>query len=367
MPPKRRQISIETKLKIVRRWRSGESLNSVSNLTGYDRRCLRNWVKNESKLVATVKKQARKRLSGAGVKPFFPEIEEHLLNWFRSERTEKRQVSYELIREEAKEISISLGLDAVNFPCSNKWIQNFCRRNNIGNRKVTHRGQEDNRSPSEVRNIVSEYLTVASHKIAGISEECIFNMDETPCYFDMASDHSLHFRGERNIDGVDTGHRKSRFTVILCISAHGKIIKPLIIFKGLKKVPQVPPRKDVVLTVSKGGSTNMSVMEKWIQTCFASRGHYLSSTKSILFMDCFGTHKKEEILSSLKRVCNTEAIFIPPRTTHFLQPLDVCVNASFKAALKSKWQSWLRTGPKLYTVSAKATGNVRATQSLSTW
>ncbi len=68
-------------------------------------------------------------------------------------------------------------------------------------------------------------------------------MDETPCYFDMASDKTLHFKGDKNVEGVDTGNQKSRFTVVLCSSASGFFVKSMIIFKGLKKVPKNDNKK----------------------------------------------------------------------------------------------------------------------------
>ena len=52
-----------------------------------------------------------------------------------------------------------------------------------------------------------------------------YNMDEMACYFDMALDQTLHFKGNKNVDAIDTGHRKLRFTVtfvLLCRWTNGK-------------------------------------------------------------------------------------------------------------------------------------------------
>ena len=65
-------------------------------------------------------------------------------------------------------------------------------------------------------------------------------MDEVPCYIDMARDTTLAFSGSKNVDGADTGYRKHRYTVCLPATASGKMLKPMIIFRGLKRAPKVP-------------------------------------------------------------------------------------------------------------------------------
>ena len=74
-------------------------------------------------------------------------------------------------------------------------------------------------------------------------------MDETPCYLDMSSNKTLHFKREKNVEGADSGHSKTRFTVVLTVAMSGKVPKTVIILKGLKKVPKVPVPKGIVLAV----------------------------------------------------------------------------------------------------------------------
>ena len=174
----------------------------------------------------------------------------------------------------------------------------------------------------------------------------IYNMDETPCYFDMASDQTLHFKGDKNVDGIDTDHRKSRFTVTLCCCADARMVKTLIVFKGLKNVPKLNLPVDVEVTVSMGGSMNTCLLPKWIRSCFTQRGPFLAHTPLILYMDSYGSHIKEEVSESLRSHCATKVLVIPPKMTSVLQPLDVSLNSSFKAALRRGWLDWLINGPK---------------------
>ena len=119
----------------------------------------------------------------------------------------------------------------------------------------------------------------------------------------------------------------------------------------MPKIDNLPP--NIEITVSDGGSMNADVIRKWITSCFSVHGNYFASTKSLLLWDSYGTHTRSDTVELLKQKCNTVAVVIPPRTTSYLQPLDVSVNFPFKNALRSAWLEWLQNGPK--DVTAKVT------------
>ena len=61
--------------------------------------------------------------------------------------------------------------------------------------------------------------------------------------------------------------------------------------------------------------------------------------KSILFLDNTSMHLKDEIQSELINkdiICN----YIPKGITCVMQPLDVCVNKSFKDSLRKKYMDY---------------------------
>ena len=64
-------------------------------------------------------------------------------------------------------------------------------------------------------------------------------MDETPVYFDMSGGFTLTTKGSKDVLQKTTGHDKLRFTVVLCVSASGKELPPMIIFKNLKAAPKL--------------------------------------------------------------------------------------------------------------------------------
>lgn len=296
-------------------------------------------------------------------------MEKRLYQWFYKQRTgyeykdpnasndiegqdapePTNSVSYRNLREEARKIADELGISSEEFLISDKWIFGFCKRHHLGTRRYTHRGQADKRSMKESATAVIKHLEDLPVHTGGFDQDKIFNMDETPCFFDMAGDSTIHFKGEKNVDGVDTGHRKSRFTTVIAASASGRMLKALIILKGLKKTPELKLPKNIIVTVAPKGSMNSELMQSWLKSCFSSRGPYFAQTKSLLLMDSYGSHRKPEVINTLKSKYNTTTVFIPPKTTHILQPMDVAVNSPFKAALRGCWENWFRNGEKVYT------------------
>ena len=132
--------------------------------------------------------------------------------------------------------------------------------------------QGDNKDPAERKEIVKSHLSGVEQLTQNLNATHIFNMDETPVYIDMVSNCTLDFKGNKNVDGVTTGHEKCRFTVALTISAAGNFLKTYVIFKGLKNVPKcnVPP--NMVINVSKGSSMKEELMLDYCRRVLRARG-----------------------------------------------------------------------------------------------
>jgi hypothetical protein len=114
---------------------------------------------------------------------------------------------------------------------------------------------------------------------ADFNADMIFNMDETPVYIDMLSSSTLSFAGEKTTEANGTGNDKTRFTVVLTVSAAGKILKTMG-FLRLKKVPKVKVPEDIFLTVSMKGSMKEELMKEWIGKCYNWRGPFFQLQSS---------------------------------------------------------------------------------------
>uniref|UniRef100_A0A914WZJ4 DDE-1 domain-containing protein n=1 Tax=Plectus sambesii TaxID=2011161 RepID=A0A914WZJ4_9BILA len=290
-------------------------------------------------------------LPGAGRKPLYPEIDKALLDYFRAERSRGHSVTYTVLRAFVN--SPSLGVDKhPDFKVSDKYLFCWTKRNNISSRRITHHGQIDLRTKADVKAVLTEYFKELRQRTAGIPANRVIQMDETPCYFDMTRDSTLSFRGSKNVDGADTGYRKQRYTVCLAISLDGRLLKTMVIFRGLKKIPSVTvPNSKIVIAVSKSGSMDSSLAKFWMDNVFAQRGPYFATTPSVLLWDCHRSHKRDDVVKHLKNKYKSKMVLIPAKMTYMAQPLDVSINAPFKSALKNEWAAWLRDTPPLYTPS----------------
>jgi 4-hydroxybenzoate polyprenyltransferase len=128
-------------------------------------------------------------------------------------------------------------------------------------------------------------------------------------------------------------------SIIECISAEGKHIKPGAIFSGAMlwtdSTPDQPPLW--IYTSSKSGFTNKHLMTSWFKQAFlveANVDH--PSDWRLLIMDGHGSHDSDEF----RQLCSTnrvQPVYLPNNTSHELQPLDVgCCFSPLKIRYRRK-------------------------------
>ncbi|CAF1347187.1 unnamed protein product, partial [Rotaria sordida] len=88
---KRRQWSVQEKLKIISELNKGVSLHALELRYKCTRKMIRDWKNSENKLIKLVKDQGgkgkkRKRLDGAGAKLNYADLDDRLIRWYRSKR-----------------------------------------------------------------------------------------------------------------------------------------------------------------------------------------------------------------------------------------------------------------------------------------
>ena len=181
----------------------------------------------------------------------------------------------------------------------------------------------------------------------GLGRCNIFNMDESPIFFNMVPKKTIAKRGKKTILIKTQSQEKVRISIILTISADGDKLKPLIIFKGktgglieknLSKNSYVISNKCVICVNQNAWATD-SIIKVWFNNIwleYLRKAENLCENVGYIILDRATSHQTPEILDTFKTQ-DKFVTFIPPGLTRFIQPLDVVVNKPFKDHLRKKY------------------------------
>jgi len=140
---------------------------------------------------------AKKRAMGGGAKPILPQTKEEEL----------------LVRSKAREI-----WPVEKFKATHCWYKRFEKRQKLTTRTQTF------------WQVIIQLRTTYN-----IDPERIYNMDETPVNFDNVPKRIVDLRGIKRPVVFTTGSEKKRCTVVLACRADGRLLPPMVIFKGKKQ------------------------------------------------------------------------------------------------------------------------------------
>jgi len=173
--------------------------------------------------------------------------------------------------------------------------------------------------------------------------EYIFNMDETG--YALGATQSTRVlavveRGEKGGKAWKSASGKQEWvTTIECVSASGKALAPLVIFRAtgnfqLGWLPRgVEAVKDWSWSTSRTGWTNDFLAYKWLAEVFQPQTLPSSpNQRRLLIVDGHGSHVKAPFIA----FCMKNAIdlmVLPSHSSHITQPLDVGIFAPLKAAM----------------------------------
>ena len=161
----------------------------------------------------------------------------------------------------------------------------------------------------------------------GILEQDIYNMDETGFQMGMISTAKVICGSETqtsNAKAIQPGNREW-VTAIIAVNTTGWALPPQIILAADNHQSQwyhaIP--NDFIISVSQNGWTNNGLGLEWLQTVFEP--HTASRTLGkyrMLILDGHSSHATAEF----DHFCtekNIIPLYMPPHSSHILQPLDV--------------------------------------------
>jgi hypothetical protein len=277
----------------------------------------------------------------------YAQVEEEVFSWFTDQRKAHLPIKGLDIKEKAKELS-----GDKNFKASAGWFSNFCKRWKIGKRLPTH--QVSKLKGDTFKEIVTylkeirkrRYEIEILEQLPRFTQTVFINMDEVPLEF-SSTGHTYDFKGGFEVSVLTSGSSKRRFTLVLAIASNGRILPPMIIFKG--RTPLSTKMKEsfdkrALLSVNPSGWMNNDKMKIWINLIldnFEREPH----TRYILIMDQFSAHISFDTKEELTKK-NIDLFVIPGGCTGLMQPLDTHINAPLKKYIGTKYRSWLKEKSK---------------------
>jgi hypothetical protein len=132
----------------------------------------------------------------------------------------------------------------------------------------------------------------------------------------------------------------------MTVTASGKILKPLIIFKGARNgriVQREFPNydDDMVYLCQANAWMDEEAMMVWVDQVL--RPHVESAPPGvlpILFLDSYRCHMMASVVSKIQDL-GVEVEHIPGGCTSLCQPVDIGVNKPFKNRIRDQWEDWM--------------------------
>ena len=227
------------------------------------------------------------------------------------------------------------------------WVNRYIKRHPELKSKYT-RKYDYQRAKCEDPGLIKSWFTCVQETIQkyGILMEDIYNMDETGFQMGVASTAKVVCGSETkqsHAKALQPGNREW-VTAIVAINAAGWTLPPPIIFAAVNHqslwYQDLP--ENYVLSVSKNGWTTDELGIEWLKKVFEPNtaprtiGWY-----RLLILDGHGSHATAEF----DRFCMEKKIiplYMPPHSSHLLQPLDVSCFSPLKHLYGQKVQELIQ-------------------------
>ncbi|XP_064092987.1 tigger transposable element-derived protein 1-like isoform X3 [Macrobrachium nipponense] len=343
---KKRMLSMETKMEIIKKYEAGMRLSVIA----------KEYSRNPSTIGTILKqKEAIKAATPSkGVTIFsnkrshvHDKMERLLLVWVEDKEIAGDTITEMAICQKASAIFGDLSAQAEDvagegkskatpdFKASHGWFEKFRKRTGI--HSVVRHGEAASSDTKVVQAFVKTFNKMITKE--GYSSQQVFNCDETGLFWKKMPSRTYITEEEKKLPG----HKpmKDRLTLALCSNASGDCkVKPLLVYhsetprafmahKVLKEKLPVMWRANAKTWVTR------LLFTEWVNLCFGPTvKKFLEEKrlplKCLLVLDNATAHPpglEEDILAEYSFI---KVLYLPPNTTHLLQPMEQQVILNFK-------------------------------------
>jgi hypothetical protein len=265
--------------------------------------------------------------------------EKHLAAWILVQDALGVAPTHQQVKEFASRI---LEASGDTRPVGKHWISAFLARNPEV-KSMRGKALDSARLNGATTDVIKAFFKLLDlPAIKAIKPENQHNMDETGIQEGQGSN-GIFLGDARKVRTLKKTHGSRAWTTIIeCISATGRALDPLVIFKGKTVQMQYFPEEMKGLDgwsfeASEKGWTDDSIALKWLKQVFIPQTKPETPSSRLLIVDGHGSHVTDDFMWECFKN-DIYLIFLPPHTSHVLQPLDISVFSPLKTAYRSAIQ-----------------------------
>lgn len=347
-PGRRRRYSVLEKLAIVRNVRRkidmGMSQRAACEDVNIHHTMYGVWAKKTQEMQHARNNKARSLCPGPPSVVLQP-MQDELLRFIFELREQGMPVSISMVASRASQLSPAFSQKSRTAKSSA--ARRFVRSHSLVHRLGTHESQ---RSPAETAADAMDFMTtVARPKVldqATRHPDYILNMDQTPIPFTYNAKKTLEVVGRRTVHVRKSTNDTKRATFAMTVTASGKVLKPLLVFKGAPNGRIVKNEfpgytRDVIYACQDNAWMDERVMLMWISKVLEP---YIAMAPEgivpILFLDSYRCHMMASVITTIQDL-GVEVEHIPGGCTPLCQPVDIGVNKPFKDRIRRQWEEWM--------------------------
>jgi DDE superfamily endonuclease/Tc5 transposase DNA-binding domain len=338
---KRQRISMEAKGKILSLAEKGYSHKVIALKFGMCRSAITRILKNKIVIEHELTELRNRSIKLTGkrilVTADYPlkAVDRATYSWFVQVRNNATQLNVTGDMFLHKAAIFAQKLNIQDTKVSNGWLHGFFKR--YGIRSVKRCGE---RRSFEITSELQNRMGYIKAHLEDFEIQDILNADETALFYKTVSSRTYKTAAE---DSRNTKRSKERVTVMICVRADGRILKPQILHTAksprcLKNV-NINQMFNVLYDTSQKGWQNAGTFKRYL--------HYLDNiarkekTRFALVCDNASSHVSAAkdmdphgSQDTFFRMKHLDILFLPPNCTSECQPCDMGIIRSFKCKFR---------------------------------